>query len=247
MNRGRQRAIAAGLQRPNFAHQIHYGLLAQAELNPLTLRREPERRALIKTVLFNVESSASVTADELKYIRDRLAIAFNRHLPDSAEDFNKWFWGAKNSLVKQIAKQRRALGGELDGDVVRDALVELGWEAYPSVARCVAVFMKEFQKAVTPRLGAIESRIFEGVYLPHKMFGGLPFLMLAERMEFVQGFVWQFVEQAEHRKVDVLYRLLSFYSAMIDRRRRADKVAKARSGRRTEVLDEHSRASAQRD
>lgn len=51
------------------------------------------------------------------------------HLAESAADFTNWFQGPNNSLVRQVAKKKRAAGGPLDQAVVQRVLSDQGWRA----------------------------------------------------------------------------------------------------------------------
>ena len=219
---GATRAAQEGVEHPTAQQKIQFGFVVAAERMPRLSLSSKQISALTRAVTFNVGSgNLGLHPNQAALIRERLARALGSHLDDATiELFNAWIWGPKNSVVKQIKKQKKAPGGELDRDEVRQALVELGWQAHASVARSVEALMIDFRKAIRPRLNRKETRVFNHLYLCHKRFGGISLIILRERLEFMGSFLWQLVEQPGKEQLAILYRLLSFYAAMIDHRQR---------------------------
>ena len=151
--------------------------------------------------------------------------AIGQHLDGPAVIFNDWFWGPHNSLVKQIAKQA---GGTLDQSTVGEAIIELGWRAHLSVAKCMEAAMLDFRRAVRPALQQSELRSFDAMFRCQAVLGGLSLVMLREKLEFFEGTIWRFAEQPRDPQItSTLHRLLSFYSTMVTNRRRADVTTKS--------------------
>jgi hypothetical protein len=243
MSWGRQLASQDGVDRPTAQQMIQNGLLVAAERMPTLSLTKKEILALIRAALFDVGSSSVVIPKkQIVLVRKRLEKALGNHLGDaSIELFNKWLWGPSSSVVKQMAKQKKAVGGEIDSDVVRQALVELGWLAHANVARQVETLMIDFRNVIRPQLTQSELQIFNLLYLRNRYFGGLSLVMLAERLEFLGRHLWQLIQDpADIGKRAILYRLLSFYSAMSDIRRAADRRSKQRlqPNQRTSQLHE---------
>src|SRR4051812_40578109 len=94
------------------------------------------------------------------------------------------FSGRNNSLVKQIAQQRRAEGGQLQKEEVRTALLRLGWDAYVYLSGCLSLQMQAVARSLPEPLNSAERRIFEEMHLPQPHYGNLPLLLLGERLEF---------------------------------------------------------------
>lgn len=159
--RGRRAARDAGYVNPTNEHAIHFGLFEAARLNPLVV--EPERvKMLVRMALFDFNSAAEPPGDEvLEWVEERLLTAINNHIHhDSLEDFERWFYGENNSVLKQVAQQRRRPGGKLDREAVRNAFLHLCWRAYRYTGDCVHALVRTIQNAITD-LAAEEKLLFE--------------------------------------------------------------------------------------
>ena len=245
MELGAERASQEGVERPTAKQRIQFGLIVAAERMPPLSPSNKGIVAIIRTALFDVRSEVFVPQKKrLAVIRDRLARALGSHLDDATmELFNAWLWGPKSNVVKQIAKQKKAPGGELDREEVSQAIVELGWQAHASVAKSVEALMIDFRRAIHPQLSRKETRIFNQLYQCQEHFGGLSLIMLRERLEFIGSHLWQLIEKPGKHQLAILYRLLSFYSSMLDQRRAADKRSKQRlhASVRTSPYNENSK------
>jgi hypothetical protein len=153
------------------------------------------------------------------------------HTGDTASEFNTWFTDRKNSLVKQIAKQRRAEGGELEPELVRRALLRLGWDAYQYVAGCLSMQMQAVAKALPDPLTSVERKIFAEMHLFQPHYGNLTLILLGERIGFVESVVRDICDNpGDRHPVEVLHRLLQFYAMMATDRREADRKRKRKEG-----------------
>ena len=233
---GAEAARRAGISRPNASHKIHYGLAETARIDPKPLDRDAAMRT-IKSVLFDIETDCEPIAPELlPIIEERGLTAIWPHLEDKTAVFNDWFWGRHNSFVKQIAQKKTAPGGELDRDVVERYLLQKGWEAYEYVGHCVFAWAKDMAEAMPRPLTRNERTAFALLYSCLPEFGGIPLILLAEKLWFVAPVLEDIVSNpSSNRPIQVLYRLLQFYSIMVSNRRKADvrrhEVAKAASKR----------------
>lgn len=223
ITRGEDAARQAGIASPNASQRIHYGLTEVARLEPKPL--EPAKVVLVlKAILFNVDPTRPPVLPAIReHVEERIATAIWPHLDKDSAVFDDWFWGKHNSFIKQIAKQKKSPGGELDPKVVEQVLLDLGWESFVHVGQCVHSWAYDMLKAMPDALSASERRAFEMLYLAHPKFGGVPLILLAEKLQFVDSVLDDIVNHpGDDRPLQVLYRLLQFYSAMVSNRREAD-------------------------
>jgi hypothetical protein len=235
-------ALDAGISRPTDRQCLEYGLHAAAQLSPLALP-DAEVPHLIRQALFHLDPAATGADPEIKKMFfERFCAAFEDHLKDSTEQFNNWFWGPKNSFLKQLAKQRRARGEERTDEEIRGALLELGWAAYEYVAGCLSCQMQAFANALPQPLAPAERQIFEQMHLLQPHFGGLSLILLAERLGFCARAIQDVVEHpGDPSRIQVFHRSLSNYAILAWERREADRRVKAESqkeGRKMYALKE---------
>lgn len=223
---GREAARKAG--HPEQA--VAYGFFEAAKLNPLEV--EPEKvRTLVRMALFDIAPSESVPSQEvIEIVWKRVSKAIDAHLEDSREAFDKWFFGPNNSLVKQIAQQKRKPGGKLPREEVRQALLYLGWQAYEYIGPCVHALMRTIKNSMPEPLNDEERQLFGHMHESQPYYGGFPVALLAERWDFLHPAVvaiWD--EPQDQAHIRVLHRLLDYYSSMVAERRAADRQSKQRS------------------
>jgi hypothetical protein len=220
---GRKAARKAGISRPNSSQKIHYGLAKLAHLNLKSLKPEEVVRVL-KSVLFDIDPRVEPIPSETRaQVVERILTAIHAHLDNTSAVFDDWFWGKHNSFIKQIAKQVKSPGGKLDPEVVEQVLLELGWEAYEYVGQCVFAWARDMQKAMPDPLTADEKRAFELLYFPQPEFGGIPLILLAEKLQFVDTILDEIINHpGDEHPIQVLYQLLQFYAVLISNRREAD-------------------------
>ncbi len=198
---------------------------------------------LIREVLFKCDPAQTpIPARVLKQVRKRAVKAIRNHLGDSIDKFNEWFVGQRSSFIKQIAQQKKAPGGELSQEIVRAAIMELGWRIHSEVAKYVEIFANEFADALPRRLTTEERRTFDSLFRRKPCFGNLPLIMLWARSNFLKQPILELWESPRSRTgLGVLYRLLEYYSLMAPARRSADKIRKgkkskiAKSGRKPSI------------
>jgi len=227
---GRRAAVKAGYRNPTSKHAIAFGLFQAAQLNPLEVQPEGVP-ALVRMALFDVDPSKDVPSEKLlELVKERLLEAIDSHLLDTQEEFDRWFVEPGNSLIKQIAQQKRKRGGELRRGEVRGALLHLGWEAYGYVGQCVHALMRTVKNSMPDPLDDKEKRLFEQMHEGQPCFGDLPLALLAERSSFLRRAVltiWHEPDDPNH--VRILHRLLSYYSDVSRKRREADRQSKQAS------------------
>jgi hypothetical protein len=102
-------------------------------------------------------------------------------------------------------------------------LLELGWEAFVYIGQCIHVWAYDMQKAMPIPLTDSERRAFEGLYFCQPEFGNIPLVLLAEKLQFVDTVLDDIVNSpGKKAPIQVLYKLLHFYSVMVYKRREAD-------------------------
>jgi hypothetical protein len=122
IRRGQAQARQAGYPRPTIAQAIHHGLVEAARRNPLPVAEAKVPR-LVRAALFDVDWAEQPDPALVEIVTERLLTALHPHLTDATQAFEKWFLGPNNSLVHQLAKQRRSPGGVLAEDEVRRVLL----------------------------------------------------------------------------------------------------------------------------
>ena len=223
LERGSEAARKAGISRPNAEQKIHYGMADVARIDRMPLGSDGAAR-FIKSVLFDIDTNWEPLAPEIMAIvEDRVFSAIWPHLDADTVMFNDWFWGRHNSFIKQIAQQKKGPGGELDPEVVERYLLQKGWEAYEYVGHCVRAWANEMLEAMPEPLTKSELNAFAGLYFCLSEFGGIPLILLAEKLQFVAPVLEDIINNpGKERPVQVFYRLLQFYSTMVSNRRKAD-------------------------
>src|SRR5262249_27355201 len=151
-------------------------------------------------------SPNDLTDERREAVLDRSLEALERHLGDGAAEFDAWFAGPKNSLVRQLAQQKRAPGGQLERNLVRRMLQDLGWASYCSVADGVTVMMSVFQGPPPEPLTEAERLRFEQTYFKQSHFGQLPLVLLVERFGFLKSVLWDIGETPSNRRaISIFY------------------------------------------
>jgi hypothetical protein len=228
LDEGRAEAQEQGVSRPSGMDCVRYGLLRAARRDPLR-PQAGEVPGLIRMALYESPSGRKADPETTGRVIERALEAVRPHLADGTNAFDRWFRGAKNSFVDQIAKRQQAPGGKLMPAVVRQVLSDQGWLAYQHVADCVHTALYLFRRLHPVPLSEAEGRAFERVHLKQDYFGGLPSLMLAERFPQLWSILTDVWEEVDNREaVAVMHRLLYYYSEMASTRRVADRLAKAR-------------------
>ena len=229
MERGREAAREAGYRNPISKRAIPYGMYETAKLNPLGVRTE-EVPGLVQRALFDTDpSDAAPSPEVIEIVTERLLEAIHARPAESSAGFYQWFVGPSNTLVKQIAQQKKSRGGELNRDDVRRALLYLGWHAYQYVGDCIHALMRTIKHSLPQPLNDDEKRIFEHMFERQPYYGDLPVALLAERLPFILPAVVAIMEEPQNEEhVHVLHRLLNNYASMAPVRRVADKKSKDR-------------------
>ncbi|MHB1425249.1 MAG: hypothetical protein ACYC3I_18925 [Gemmataceae bacterium] len=229
LDKGRKEAHQHGVLRPGGTDCVRYGLLRAARLNPLRIPPD-EVAALFRMALFNSPGDKKIEPRLNEQVIERILNTLQPHLSDNPHEWKNWFQGPKNSLISQIAKQKRALGGELEPDIVKQVFSNQGWLAYQYVADCVHTALYCFRQLLRVPLNEIENRAFERMHLKQICFGGLPSMMLAERFPQLQLILPDVLGDEDNSgAIAIMHRLLEYYAEMAVARRSADRLTKART------------------
>lgn len=225
--RGRAAAQDDGIVNPTGDVAIRYGLTLAAQRNPLADVEEAGARSLIIQALFDDgELHTAVTDATVDDVTERLLVALEEHGEDTWKNFAAWFSGRKNNLVQTLARKKGF--PKLSREVVKRALLKLGWRSYQYVAVCLSLFAQAVRRDLPEPLNEEERRRFEAMYLPQVGYGGLPLVLLLERSDLIGLIVTRLWETPEDPAlVGALHRLLEIYAALAPARRSADRRFKA--------------------
>jgi hypothetical protein len=245
VRRGRQEAAAAGYANPDEATCIRLGLHAAARRNPVerTMMSDAESLPLVRLALFDLGPSCEPSDESLvDKVQERLFPALERHIDDDTESFNRWFFESTDNLVHLVAKKKGG-GGKLAREAVRQAYQELAFRSFTYVGDCVHVQMRAFARALPEPLNAEERPFFDPLYQKQPRLGGLPLIMLQDRLEFLRETVIDLWDDPRDRgRMGALLRMLQYYGEMAAKKREADRRYKRQSrprnkqGRNAKVL-----------
>ena len=229
LERGRENAIAAGCNKPDQETCIRFGLLEAARRDPLDPDRLSETDALkiVRLALFDLGPAQNpIEEAQVGQVNSRLREALRQHIYDSTDDFNRWFFDSVDNLVHQMAKKKRP-GGPIAREVVRQAILELVFEAYVCIGNTIHEFMWDFCRALPRKLSKKERSLFDLFYMKQSFFGGLPLVLLHDRYDFLQEVMLEILGDPQDRRLTgVLLRLLQYYGAMASRKREGDRQYK---------------------
>jgi hypothetical protein len=238
LKEGREEALKNGIDKPSSSDLLHYGLFRAAKHNPLEVA-DNEVPGLLRQALYDIVMlpgyegcrPKSPCYDEAtrKAVVERIWQALRRHLEDPPEQFNKWFLGPNNSFVAQIAKIKRAPRGKIGPEIVRQILLDLGWEAHQRVGACVDVAMETVFRSIKPPLIGQEKEFYQQLYLKQPHFGNVPFVLWVGRFPFIRAALWDiWANPGNRQNIAVIHRLLYYYGVMVTERRDIDRLMKAR-------------------
>lgn len=229
MREGRNLAMAEGIVKPDEKTAIQYGLFELARRNS---RRAPDQNtsALFRLALFDASAGEMPGRDVLKHVRNRIDRWLDDHSEDSTKQFNDAFFPGKSNFIKAIGDQRGSPGGMLEHALVRQAILQLGWESYRVVGRCIEAFMRQFVECLPKPVTAAERRLICELYFRRPYFANLPLMLFLERGSFIKKAITELWEQpGDELRVGTLHRLLEIYGQMVLKRREADRRSKQKS------------------
>ena len=204
---------------------IAWGLLEGAKRRVSTACAEnPD--ALIRQTLFDLSQCEGQTPDDVQDdVRARLLGLIHDHLGDSREGFNKWFKSGSSNLTTALVKKANCT--PLTTNVVRRALLDLGWRAYHTVGECIECFARAFVDALPEPLTAVEQRQFEATFFGQRYFGGLPLPLLLAQSSVIEPAVMEIWNNPDDEQlISAFHRVLHWHAEMVAKRRTADRRIK---------------------
>jgi hypothetical protein len=230
MKSGKEAAQSRGILDPTAEQQIQYGFLRWAEEQARGARPPTagELAARVRSALLK----AGLTDGFVQKVHGhpvvpRLMKGIEEHIDDRSEDFGRWFRNAVSRGFVHLAAQKRAPSGALPGKVARQVVLALVWRAYQYVGDCVHAFMYTVRRSFDPPMSGDESELFDRNWLRQDVFGGLPLILVRERLHFMWPAVapWLDSPRTTLRK-EIVYWMLYAYAATSYTRRKADKQRK---------------------
>jgi hypothetical protein len=235
MQHGQDYARELGVTLRNNEQTIHYALAALAWESPKQPISREESLRLLQAALFDVDHFEELDADTRDLVTGEILEVINPHVESELppEVFDKWFLGAKNSFVKQVAQRLKGFEGSAR-EVVKQVLLELFFESYEYIGQCIWAVMRDFESGLDPPLNDLEQARFRLLYYPQEMLGGLPLILLRDKLEFAEGILLRLLsDPSDERAVGALHQLLVIYADAVRWRRQVDRD---RSRRRAVTL-----------
>jgi hypothetical protein len=260
ISHGRRAAAEAGDPNPTTAKCIRLGLATAARRDPVDPRVDSPDQALsrVRQALFDLRSASRVVDESLvETVLEKLGPALHTHLQDDTAAFDRWFFREIANLVR-LASKKKGGGRRLTSAQVRDVLLDLGFRAFTYVGQCVGAQMHAFARALPDPLTADESRVLATVYQAQPHFGGLPLVLIRDRLKFLgEALTDAWARPGDSQVIGTLLRLLDYYAEMASKRRDADRNYKRHGRHRNNegkparilelVPDGHAAVAAQED
>jgi hypothetical protein len=229
---GRTEARERGIANPTPQQVMTFGLYCAARRAPLIIDDVRQIAGLVRCALFDPPEAAGLRVERL--VTEKLRDTLQRYVEKTDADFIDCLFGEKNNLIRILAQHRRRDEGALDRCQVQHVLLDLGWQAYAWVARCLGVMLALFMELLPERLEPPERQLFTEMYLPRPYLGGLsPLLLLEREVVFRPALEDVRVDPTDRNRWGVLHRLMHLAAEMTISHRQADNEAKDRAARRT--------------
>jgi|GEM_PF-1501368 len=227
MQHGRAAAVNAGQENPSEETCIRWGVFEAARRNPIDIDTLNEETAagLIRTGLFDF-GPAEQQPDQktTDYVIERLLAAMEQHADDNTEEFDNWFFKNGSGLVHQIAKQRKAAGGPIERQVVRQVMVELVYQSFRYMGDCIHAQMKAFAEALPTPLTEQERVLFNLNYQKQPCLGGLPLVLLIDQFRPLREPILAIWNNPDDRSQwGVFLRVLEFHAEMLRNKRASER------------------------
>lgn len=229
---GRRTAVAAGYSRPDVETCIRFGVREEARQHPIDIEQlsDDEARGLVRMSLFDIRTeSAEPEIRLVNCVVERFIDSLERHINDSTDEFNNWFFQKLDVIIRQIEKRKRG-GGAIPRNVVRQAILQQVFQSYRYIADGIDAQMREIERCIRPRLTTAEADIYSAMFKRQTWLGGLPLLLIATQFPALR----ELVEDVLNAPVDAqakgaLLRAMYTYSEMIGRKRESERLLKQRS------------------
>ena len=217
-------AQASSAQSLSLDDMFRLGLFEAAKRNPLYLTPK-EVAPIIRMLLFAPGPTGIISPSGLRYVAQCARKSLHGHLNDTDEDFRNWIEDPKSNLIHQISKSSK---GKLSRPEVRSALLELGWRAFQSTGQCIDTQMRTFRDALPLPLNEREKHLFDLSYLATPHLGRIPLPLLSHRLGFLREAWLHLWNQPGKDALAILYRMMYYYSQLVNNRRDVDRHYKSR-------------------
>lgn len=230
-------ARGVGIASPTNAEMIHFGLVEVAR-SAHTVGATLTPRTIVLRATFNIDIDEQLIDKCLAHrAMPHLMRLLEKHKNDSPDKFDKWFWGRRSNIVKQLAKLK-TIKPVLNHEEARDFLLSVAFQSFYYVSNTIHQLMQVLGGAIDPPLNEREESAFKHMYMNQPYLGGLSAIVLHPRWRFLMpamAMVWK--DPSNRGNIQVLQRTLILYSEMARERRNADNRRKARKSRpKTETL-----------
>jgi len=226
MKMGTTAAQSRGIAKPTEEQQIQYGLLAWAEKQgAATQTPTPDAlAAAMRHALFGTPLTSEFLDQVLDHpIVPRLMKNIEKHLGDPPDKFRRWFQNSVSRGFVHLARQTKSAGGVLPDEIAKHVVVALVWRSYQYVGDCLHAFMHTVRRSFDPPFGGDEAELFDRQWLCQDVFGGLPLILVRERLQVLWPAIARGLESPkEQLPIGVVHRMLSAYAIISDKRREAD-------------------------
>lgn len=225
--------IPAGM--PSYhANKIRCGLLAAARRNPIhahSLNRLETQSLIRRAIFYSDPNRPTVTKDVVERVQVRFWNLMHSQADLTSKDFFRWFYEENDNLIHSIAKQKKQ-DGEIDRELVRQSLVEIGFQSLQYLALTVHVQMIALANALPTPLTPDERFSFETFYHPQPYLGDHSLILLHNQMPFLREAILAILDAPnDPRPIGALLRMLHYYAEMSASRRDADRRRKRESNR----------------
>jgi hypothetical protein len=226
LEQGRQAAVGGA----DSEGLIRLGLWEAARRNPLPLASlTPEGiRSVVRQGLFDPGPCTDVRKDAglKERVQGRLLRALEGHQDDPPDRFERWFFQNVDTIVGQIAKQKKE-GGPIPREQVRQMLLETVADSWDYMGGCLCLAMQAFAQASPDALSGQELADFAALYHNQDYLGGIPLVLLHARFPFLQEAIRALLETPSDPDTrGTLLRLLTYYAEMVMKRREGDRQYK---------------------
>jgi hypothetical protein len=229
---GLQAARAAGVKDPDAGQILRFGLMDAAKQAPWCLEGEDARWFVRISLFGSAETDEAVTPDQLSYMAARVGESLRDHIDDTDEQFDKWVEDPKSNLVHRISKQKDC---GMKRAHVRKVLLELGWRAFLLLAESISTQMRAFRDAILEPLNELEAHYFDQLFVGSPMLGGIPLLLLSDRVDFLrEAIINAWTNPGDREAIGILHKIMYYYSELIGNRREADRIYKRHALRKRE-------------
>ncbi|WP_145088095.1 hypothetical protein [Anatilimnocola aggregata] len=227
LKEGRARAKADGHSNCPTATVISFGLMAAAERNPLVISAA-ESESLVRAALFEVVPPPADWEDRLlNVVTERYVAAVERRSAMPQAKFDASMSGGKSNLPKTLMGKPGTKGGVLSKAVVQYALQELTWLSYYLSAIAIDWYATAFVHALESPLENEDLVRFSQLHRSQPYFGYLPLALVWRRQELLRPIITRIWREPSNESLwHVLWRMLYFFSSMVENRRMADRAFK---------------------